>query len=46
MEKSAVSTWTRVMMVAVTVTLCVACAQPSAPLPPIQDKIDRDARLR
>jgi hypothetical protein len=38
-------TWTRAMFIAVTVALCAACAQPAAPPHPIQDKIDRDARL-
>jgi hypothetical protein len=33
------------MMLAVMVALCAACAQPVAPLYPIQDKIDKDGHL-
>jgi hypothetical protein len=33
------------MMIAVTAALCAACAQPAAPPFPIQDTIERDARL-
>jgi hypothetical protein len=39
-------TWTRVTLIAVTVALCAACAQPVVPPHPIQDTIDRHARLR
>jgi hypothetical protein len=38
-------TWTRATIIAVTLALCAACAQPAASPHPIRDKIDRDARL-
>ena len=38
--------WIGAASVAVIVALCVACAQPPIrPMPGIEDKIDRDARI-